>query len=241
VADLAKLAKLQTQKQWSWRIWESLVCYANAQDDRGKAALQKVGDFKTMLSECMNWIGGGNEDVEACLDMKEGASLNDLETRYRADIRRVLTWLSDPDQHSELAARTARFLGVYGASVKMAISANPTFDSEDADEPLLMEWPEPCESVVAPVCKFILDQIESHDIEGEVLRDVIPIGLCGRSGCDRFFVIERTGRRFCSSKCRAGAYQGKLTKEQRAARMRKYRATLKEQERVWIQKRKNRK
>lgn len=237
---MAKLAKLQTRKQWPRRIWASLVCYANAQDDRGKAALQKVRDFQTILSECMNWIGGGNEDVEACLDMKEGAPLNDLETRYRADIRRVLTWLSDPDQHSELAARTARFLGVYGASVKMAISANPTFDSEDADEPLLMEWPEPCESVVAPVCKFILDQIESHDIEGEALRDVIPIGLCGRSGCGRFFVRERAGRgRFCSDKCRAGAYQEKLTKEQRAARMRKYRATRKEQENGWIKKRKS--
>jgi hypothetical protein len=172
--------------------------------------------------------------------MKEGAPLNDLETRYRADIRRVLTWLSDPDQHSELAARTARFLGVYGASVNMAISANPTFDSDDADEPLLMEWPEPCKSVVAPVCKFILDQIESHDIEGEALRDVIPIGLCGRSGCDRFFVIERAGRRrFCSDKCRAGDYQEKLPKDERAARMRKHRETRKEQENGWIKKRKS--
>jgi hypothetical protein len=96
--------------------------------------------------------------------------------------------------------------------------------------------------VIAPVCKFILEQIERHDIGGEALSDVIPIGLCERSGCGRFFLIERAGRgRFCSDKCRAGAYQEKLTKEQRAARMRKYRATVKEQERGWIQKRKNRK
>jgi hypothetical protein len=238
---LAKLAKLQTRKQWSREIWESLVCYANDQDDRGKAALQKVRDFKTMLSECMNWIGGGNEDVEACLDMKEGASLNDLETRYRADIRRVLTWLSGPDQHGELAARASRCLSVYAAGVRMDISENTSYKA-DADEPLLMEWPDACESVIAPVCKFILDQIESHDIEGEVLRDVIPIGLCGRSGCDRFFMIERVGRRrFCSSKCRAGDYQEKLPKDEKAARMRKHRATLKEQESKWIQKGKSRK
>jgi hypothetical protein len=159
--------------------------------------------------------------------MRDGTSLNDLASRHRTDIRRVLTWLSGPDQHSELAARAARFLSVYAVGVRIDISANGDYKG-DADDPLLMEWPEPCESVVAPVCKFILDQIESHDIEGEALRDVIPIGLCGRSGCDRFFVIERTGRRFCSSKCRAGAHQDKLTKEQRAARMRKYRATLKE-------------
>jgi hypothetical protein len=104
-----------------------------------------------------------------------------------------------------------------------------------------MEWPDPCESVIAPVCKFILEQIERHDIGGEALSNVIPIGLCARSGCDRVFVIKRVGRgRFCSSKCRASSYQGKLTKEQRAARMRKYRATRKEQERRWIQRRKSR-
>jgi hypothetical protein len=176
----------------------------------------------------MDWIGGAKEDIAECGDFKDGASLIDLEARYRADVRRVLAWLSDPDQHSELAARAARFLSVYGTGIRMDISANPTFE-EYADEPLLMEWPEPCESVIAPVCKFIIEQIERHDIGGEALRHVIPIGLCGRSGCGRFFVRERAGRgRFCSDKCRAGAYQEKLTKEQRAARMRKYRATLKE-------------
>ena len=190
----------------------------------------------------MDWIGGAKEDIAECGDFKDGASLIDLEARYRADVRRVLAWLSDPDQHSELAARAARFLSVYGTGIRMDISANPTFVGENADEPLLMEWPEPCDSVIAPVCKFILEQIERHDIGGEALTDVIPIGLCERSGCGRFFVIERAGRgRFCSSKCRAGAYQDKLTLEQKAARMRRYRATLKEQESGWIQKRKSRK
>jgi hypothetical protein len=188
----------------------------------------------------MDWIAGDAEDIENCMDMKGGASLDDLETRYREKIRLVLTWLSAPDRHRELAARASRFVSVYAAGVRMDISANGSYKA-DADEPLLTEWPDACESVVSPVCKFILEQIERHDIGGEALRDVIPIGLCERSGCGRFFVIERTGRRFCSSKCRAGAYQEKLTKEQRAARMRKYRATLKEQERGWIQKRKNRK
>ena len=57
------------------------------------------------------------------------------------------------------------------------------------------EWPDSCESVVSPVCKFIIyNEIERHDIGGEALRDVIPIGLCERSGCDCFFMIERAGR-----------------------------------------------
>jgi hypothetical protein len=121
----------------------------------------------------------------------------------------------------------------------MNINANGGYKA-DADDPLILEWPDSCESVIAPVCKFILEQIERHDIGDEALRDVIPIGLCKRSGCDRFFMIERAGRgRFCSAKCRAGAYQDKLTKEQRAGRMRKYRATRKEQENGWIKKRKS--
>jgi hypothetical protein len=110
----------------------------------------------------------------------------------------------------------------------MSIDANASFKA-DADEPLITEWPEPCESVVAPVCKFILDQIERHDIGGEELSDVIPIGLCERPECDRFFVIKRTGRRrFCSPTCRSGANQDKMTLEEKAARMRKYRAMIKE-------------
>jgi hypothetical protein len=227
------------RKLLSRRIWGSLVCYANALDDRGKAPSQKVRDFQTLLRDCMDWIGGDKDDIAECRDMSDGTPLNDLASRHRADIRRVLAWLSGPDQRSELAARAARFLSVYAAGVRMDISANG--DHKGADDSLILEWPDPCESVIAPACKFILEQIERHDIGGEALRDVIPIGLCERAGCDRFFVIERAGRgRFCGSKCRAGAYQDKLTKEQRAARMRKYRATLKEQESKWIQKRKSR-
>jgi hypothetical protein len=226
-ADLAKLAKLPARKLWSRRIWGSLVCYANAQDDRGKAAPQEVRDFQTLISNCMDWIGGVDEDIEGCLDKKEGTSLNDLEARHRADIRRVLTWLSAPNRHVELSARASRFLSVANG-VRMDISANGDYKA-DGDDPLILEWPDACESVISPVCKFILEQIERHDIGGEALSDVIPIGLCERPACNRFFVIKRAGRgRFCSSKCRVGAYQDKLTKAEKAARMRKYRATIKE-------------
>ena len=238
---MPKLAKLPSRKLWSLRIWESLVCYANTPGDRGKAAPQKIRGFQTILSKCMDWIGGVDDDIAECRDIKGSTSLNDLEVRYRADVQRVLAWLSAPNRDMVSAGKAARFLGLHGTGIKMAINANMNFKA-DAEEPLLMEWPDICQSVIAPVCKFILDQIERHDIGGEALRDVIPIGLCQRSDCDRFFMIERAGRgRFCSSKCRASAYQDKLTKEQRAARMRKYRATVKEQERGWIRKGKSRK
>jgi len=136
--------------------------------------------------------------------------------------------MSAPDRHKELAAKATKFIAIHAAGVAMDISPNWSYES-DADDPVILQWPNSCDSVVSPVCKFILDQIEQHDLEEERLKDVIPIGLCERSGCDRFFLIERAGRgRFCSSRCRAGAYQGRLTKEQRASRMRKYRATIKE-------------
>src|SRR5215813_4107379 len=90
--DLAKLAKLPTRELWSRQIWESLVCYANAPDDRSGAFPEKLATFKTALTRCMDWIGGVDEDLGECRDIKEGSSLNDLEARYRVDIRRVLTW-----------------------------------------------------------------------------------------------------------------------------------------------------
>lgn len=238
---MAKLAKLPARKLWSRQIWESLVCYANAPDDRGRASPQKLATFKAVLTRCMDWIGGVDEDLGECGDIKEGTSLNDLEARYREDIRRVLTWLSVPGRHCALGARAAQFLSDYAAGVRIEISANGAF-AANGDDPLILEWPDACESVIAPVCKFVLEQIARHDTGEEKLSDVVPIGLCQRSACHCFFMIERAGRgRFCSSKCRASAHQDKLTKEQKAARMRKYRATIKEQESGWIQKRKSRK
>jgi hypothetical protein len=231
---VAKLAKLPTSRL-ARQIWESLVSYANAPDDRGRASPEMLEAFKAALSRCMNLISGCDEDLENCGDIKGGASLSGLAVRYRPDIRRVLTWVSAPDRRTDLADRASRFLSDYAAGLRMYISANG--HKADTDDPLLLQWPEFCESVIAPVCKFIIEQIERHDLWGEALKDVIPIGSCKRSGCDRFFMIERAGRgRFCSDKCRAGAYQDKLTPDQRAARMRKHRATRKEQEMGWIKK-----
>src|SRR4051812_20632950 len=189
----------------------------------------------------MNWIGGGDDDIRNCRDIKDGASFNELELRYRADITRVLAWLSAPDRHRELAPRAVDFLRRHGTGIKMEIAANMNFGA-NGDEPLVTEWPDACESVVAPVCKFIFDQVERHDIGGEPLSALIRFGQCQRTGCDRFFMIQRAGRKqFCGPKCKARANQDKLSKEQKAALMRKHRANLKEQEIGWMRetKRKN--
>jgi len=237
-AILAKLPKLQIRKEWLREIWESFVRYANVKDDqsnRSGASTQKVQAFEETITRCMNWIGGQGDDIAACLDIKDGARLADLEVRHRADIKRVLAWLTAPERHRELAVKAVDFLGRYGYGISMDISPNWGF-KECTDEPMTIQWPDSCESVVSPVCRFILDQIELHDSEGAELNDVVPLGTCGRAGCDRFFVVERAGRRrFCSDACRAKAHQGRLTKEQKAAKIRKYREADKERQRKWIQ------
>jgi hypothetical protein len=224
---LAKLAKLRERNFWCRRIWQSLARYANTGDGTGTSP-QQVQDFQKLASNGMDWIGGVDDDIRECLDVKGGASLKVLATRYRPDIRRILTWLSAPDRHRELAPHAVNFLRLHGTGIKMHLEGNPSFDATETGGPLVFEWPDLCVSVVSPVCKFILDQIELHD-PGKKQRDVIPIGMCERPGCGGFFVIERVGRgRFCSSKCRAGAYQDKMTREEKAARMRKYRERIKQ-------------
>jgi hypothetical protein len=178
----------------------------------------------------MNWLGGDNDDIAECRDIKNGASLNTLGARHHEEVRRVLVWLADPNQNVKLAHQATDFLR-HGTGIRMSITPHWDFGKQK-DEPLILDWPEACESVVAPVCKFILDQIERHDMFGEELSKVVPIRLCERSGCGRFFITERSNRaRFCSSTCRAGAHRDKLSRGEKAAQMRKYRETLKEMRR----------
>ncbi len=236
---MAKVAKLRIRKEWLWRIWEGIVRYANGNDDQSnQASIRRLRDFRTLVVECMNWIGGTDDDIEECMDIKDGATLTDLEVQYRADIKRVLAWIAAPDRHRALGAKAVDFLSRHGTGIRMHISA---YGSGDTDEPLLLQWPDFCDSVVSPLCRFILDQIELHDSEEAKLKDVIPVGKCSRTGCNRFFMIERVGRKqWCGSKCRAKAREGRLSKEEKAAKMRKYRAGRKEQERAWIRRSKTR-
>lgn len=222
-----KLAKLQTHGLWSKTIWESLVRYVNGTD--AHASRSQVRDFIAVLNLCMNWIGGELEDIEEYRNAKgDHRALNDLASRHRPEIRRVLVWLSAPEQRLEFAAGSIQFLGKHVGSLRMEITENPSFKA-GGDDPILLMWPETFISAATPVCKFILDQIERHDTYGEMLSKIVPIGLCARSGCGRLFMIERVGRaRFCSSTCRSGAYQKGLTREQKAERTRSYRARLKE-------------
>jgi hypothetical protein len=241
--DIAKLREAETARQEllslverqpgrvPLRLWEAIVAYANA-DPPEETLKQKIA-FLTMLTESVGWIGGVLDDLKQC-DDAQGQDIvavvesRVLEERYRPEIKRVLTYLAAPDRYGNLAAQAAEFLRQHGTEIKMHIGSSG-FNPEDG---LLISeyWPERIGSVVSPVCKFILDQIERHDEGREPLREVIPIGLCDRPGCGRFRIVkkQRKGNVFCSDLCRANFSQANKSKEEKAADMRDYRATVKE-------------
>lgn len=211
----------KSRKQgWERRIWGAVIDYVNT----ATPAHQRQ-PFEKLVNMTLDWISGDESDMEGCRDL-ERTPLDALANQYRPELANVLTWLSDPAKHRGFAGQAVEFLRKFSSAIRVHIDGNAGF--KNADDPLVFEWPDEIGSVITPLCKFILDQIQRHDINGEPLRDVVPIGQCERAGCNQFFVIERVGRtRFCSGLCRAKVNQSLLPKEVRAERMRKYRQGLK--------------
>lgn len=132
-----------------------------------------------------------------------------------------------PEFKGTLASEASDFLSLHDTGVEIHRVGREDFNG---DGPLAVVYVE-CNSVVAPICRFILEAIDRHDIGGEELRQVIPIGLCANQKCGEFFVPERARRKlFCSGRCRARKNGTSMTKEQKAAKMRDYRLRKKERE-----------
>jgi hypothetical protein len=226
---LVLLAKLRTKGQW-----DALARYANADlNQEDTSALSKeVRNFEDLITRCMSWIepGASKADLELCRDVRDGHSLEFLGAQYQGSVRDVLKWLSDPRKHRKLAGPAVEFLRSHGTDIEMEIRANSGFDPKTSPV-LVFEELMDCGSVMSPVCRFILDQIERHDEGEEKLREVIPLATCERTDCGNFMIVERAGKRFCSNLCRALNKQSEMTPEQRAERMRKYRQGLKEMSR----------
>jgi hypothetical protein len=211
----AKKTRAQQRYQWEREIWEALVEYANTGEK-----------FKNLVGLSLDWINGDIDDLELCQDIKGGTSLETLANRYRKGIHEVLSWLSAPTTSPD-AAKACWFLMNHGNLVHMAWT-KAFYKPNDLDSMLIQEWPKKLGTVVAPVCKFIKEQIDRHDLGGEPLRDVIPIGICDRPGCGKFRVVKhiRPGRFFCSNLCKAMFHQSSKTPEERASYMKKYRRDL---------------
>lgn len=210
---MAKKSKAKSRRDWERRIWAGLVEYVNTGER-----------FDRLVSAGLDWIGGGDDDLEQSEDIKGGAKLEALAARYREDFRTLLMWISRPE-HSKAAGPACAFLMQHGNSIRYSWQQGD-FNSKDRDSALISEWPEWFGSVVAPLCRFVKDQIDRHDVDGEPLRDVIPIGLCDREGCGKFRLIQlyRPGHFFCSNLCKATYHQSHKSKKAKAQYMRKYRA-----------------
>jgi hypothetical protein len=245
---MAKIAKSQKSESQEREIWEAIIRYANARPD--DSASTRTRDFDSLIKAGFDVVDtirvDGLDDTEICDDVDQTdvrASLEALADVYRTDFRFMLAWLVAPYMwflvneeeefsYQEFAQNAGDFLGHHALGIRMQVMTNteylPTTDKDLDNHWLVDTTPIQCVSVIAPVCKFILDQIVRHN-KGEELRKVIPIGHCKRPGCERFFFIERVGRGlFCSDLCRVKFNSSKMTKEQNAEKMRKYRATLKD-------------
>jgi hypothetical protein len=211
---MAKKSRALKRHDREKRIWSALVEYVNT----GKGFDRLVGDG-------LDWIGGDAEaDLEQSEDIKAGTKLDTLAVRYRGNIRTLLTWLARPQDH-KAAGPACAFLMQHGNSIRYEWQ-QAYFDPKDRDSSLISEWPNWIGSVVAPLCRFVKDQIDRHDVDGEPLRDVISIGLCDREGCGKFRVIQlyKPGHIFCSNLCKATFHQSRKTKKAKAEYMREYRA-----------------
>lgn len=242
---MARIAKLRKAPIDEREVWEAIIRYANG--DRDVSASAQVEHFKKLIAAGFDWIDRNREstdgdDWEICADYKDGISLATLADRYRSDFRFMLVWLVAPHRWSEvsdedewayqdLVANAGDFLSRHAFGIRMHLFANTdALATDDLEGRRLVDIGlDECTSVIAPVCKFILDQIIRHDERREELRKVIPVGHCESPGCERFFLVQRIGRgHFCSDACRAKAGAARMTKEQNRKRMAKYRANLKE-------------
>jgi hypothetical protein len=215
-------SKAKTRAEWQRHIWEMLVAYVNT------SVGEEFRAFTLLVNAGMDWIGGegldhhGNmNDLESCRDVKAGASLDTLANRYKADMRGLLTWLAGRADTTQ-AARSCEFLMHHGNAIELHWEAT-------TGDTLISEWPESCGSVVSPICRFLKDQIDRHDIDSEPLRSAIPIALCDRPGCGRFRLVKASrdaAHVFCSNLCKATFHQAARGKEKNAQLMREYRERI---------------
>ena len=220
----------RNRDEWARQLWDSLISYANASDSEATAA------FTLLVNAGMEWIGGkgtdshGNlNDLAQCIDIHEAKGVQQLDAmanNYLPKIRELLTWLANPYERRSLANQSAYFLMVFGADIQMEWTSN---DKYRPGAPLLTEKIEACQSVLSPVCCFIKDQIDRHDLHGEPLSSAIPIILCDRPGCGRFRLVKTArpaANVFCSNLCKAKFHQSQKSLEEKADDMRTYRATI---------------
>jgi hypothetical protein len=210
------LTKAKRRAEWERRVWSALLEYVNT-----------GSGFENLVSEGLDWIAGDIDDLQVCKDIRAGATLESLAATYREPMRALVTWLAAPEDR-RVAGKALAFLMEHGNTITMHWSTGD-YNLKDPDSSLVSEWPDRIGSVVAPVCRFVRDMIDKHDLEGEPLKTAIPIALCDRKGCGRFRIVKLSRQSehvFCSNLCKSTYHQNVKGKEANAAYMRERRAVL---------------
>jgi hypothetical protein len=210
------------------RVWNHLTYYLNADLPADTSAylrlLQALYELTRSsrpfmvfrLKEC----GWGDDDDFAIIDLlRDNASdFVSLAGQYQTDLKNLMLWLCKPKSHAELRKHALSFLeeSAQGESWKVDYALDALADqADDVDEddartvyiPKYTEYA----SIVVPICKFILEYIDFDHGKG------LPIRVCKRPECGKFFVPQRTGRKFyCSDDCRAVDHQKDKSKLEQA-------------------------
>jgi hypothetical protein len=226
------IANLQEQRQEEVNhIWQLIVDYVNG-DGTTK-------QFEKLAAQCFARLGMEDAPrmLRQCEDIKAGKSLTELAEHYRSPLRDVLRWINSPKTFSMMDAEefvpasmlnrdAANFLMEHARSLRVTLEAQLVLNKTREDATILLRRVfSELGSVVTGICRFILDQVDQHDLDGVPLAEVFPFGLCEREGCGRFFYVKRIGRgKFCSGNCRAAVAKAKKPLEEKAAYMKDYRA-----------------
>ncbi len=228
------------EKERGRLIWAGAVRLANC--DVNGSSLAHAG---SMLRATNALCFSGHKELEDIqgelyrLELYEDAVRRQTEKRTKQDafeqilrelqpgFRNMLAWVADPNRaHPKDREAALSFLLQHGEQELTAFSydTNGEFDPTGNQGAPLYFWrrPDSVRSLLAPVTRFIFEQLEQYHDGVLSLEEAVPILLCRRKGCGKFALIERRTKDFCSNKCRT-LHRQKENPEAHAAYMRRYR------------------
>ena len=185
-------------------IWRGIIGFANSADI-GSIDFNKLIVLLSLCSGTETSHRGFDfldkfEDVQskAGVGGDKKAAFEYLSREYHPALKILLQWLCSPGKHKNSGTAAISFLWAKGSGVETRPICNRV---KFEDYPIFYWKVSRFRTVMTPICKFILDRIERYH-DGELdLDDAIPIRICNREGCEKFF-LQRSGRKkFCSSEC----------------------------------------
>ena len=197
VLDPALLSLSQAER--ARLVWRHLADYANSDLAAGEKGFEALDEA---LAALMLGIRGSKVNLR----LSANVSLQSEAKRNQANLRKLFAWLCKPKTNSDLRLPALRFLESNAHDERWHIDFDEDwtdlqFDEQEGPDSYFVKVAE--YTPMALVCKFIFDQVDPPPAEG------LPIRICKRSGCGKFYVRERSRKQYCSDSCRAADHQSK--------------------------------